>query len=63
MYAFIMIVLAVTVAILLASGLSMFIMFKLMNNQKVIEWYFNWFTNYVAKFENLAEDMLEKDEA
>ena len=57
---FIMLTISFTVALLLASGLSVFIMFKLMSNEKVIKWYLKWFFNYMKKFENLGEEFEEE---
>ena len=57
---FIMLTISFTVALLLASGLSMVIMFKLLSNEKVIKWYLKWFFNYMKKFENLGEEFEEE---
>lgn len=60
MMEFIIMTISLTVALLLASGLSMVIVFKLMNNPKVVKWYFNWFMNYMKKFENLVDQVEEE---
>lgn len=61
---FVMLTICITVSLLLASGLSMFIMFKLMTNQKFMTWYMNWFVKYANDLEDIALDLeFGKDES
>jgi hypothetical protein len=55
-----MLAISIAVGILLASALSIVIMFKLLNNEKVVKWYVKWFLNYMKKFEDLGEELEEE---
>ena len=61
MMEFVLLVMAITVSILLASALSMVIMFKLLASEKVLNWYMKWFIKYMKKFEDLDYEALEEE--
>ncbi len=61
MMEFVLLVIAITVSILLASALSMVIMFKLLASEKVLNWYMKWFIKYMKKFEDLDYEALEEE--
>lgn len=61
MMEFVLLVMAITVSILLASALSMVIMFKLLASEKVLNWYMKWFIKYMKKFENFDYEALEEE--
>ena len=61
MMEFVLLVMAITVSILLASALSMVIMFKLLASEKVLNWYMKWFMKYMKKFENFDYEALEEE--
>lgn len=62
MMEFVLLVIAITVSILLASALSMVIMFKLLNSEKVLKWYMTWIIKYIKKFEDLDYELDEEEE-
>lgn len=57
-----LLVFCITLAILLASAISMFIMFKLMSSKKVMEAYMKWFIKTMKKYEDLDYDFDEEEE-
>ena len=61
MMEFVLLVLAITVSLLLASALSTVIVFKLMGSEKVMKWYMNWVMKYIKKFEDLDYEAMEEE--
>lgn len=61
MMEFIILTLSIMAGTLLASAVSLVIMFKLLNSKKVIEWYMKWFVKYMKTFEDLDYDALEEE--
>ena len=57
---FIIMTISFTVALLLASTVSMVVMFKLLNSEKVVKWYFKWFMKYMKNMENLVDEIEEE---
>jgi ABC-type arginine/histidine transport system permease subunit len=61
MMEFVLLGLTIIVSILLASALSMVIMFSLLSNEKIIKWYMKWFVKYMKKFEDFDYEALEEE--
>ena len=56
---FVLLTLSFTVGSLLASAIAVLVMFKLMTNPKVINWYMKWFMNCMKQFEKIEFDFEE----
>ena len=52
-------VFVVTISILLASMISMVLMFKLMENQKVVKWFVNYYAKSINKMAKAFEEAFE----
>lgn len=61
MMEFVILTISFTVALLVSSGLSMFIMFKLMSSPKFMKRYMNWFMKQMKNYEDLAEELMEEE--
>lgn len=61
MMEFVLLVLAITVSILLASVISTVVIFKLLGNEKVLKWYMKWFAKYMKKFEDFDYEAFEEE--
>ena len=55
---FLLLTLSFMMGSLLAGGVAMFIMFKLMASPKVMKWYLNWIKDIMEKYEKEFEELV-----
>ena len=56
---FVILTLSFTLGALLASAVSVFILFKLMASPKFVKWYLKWFMGIMKKYEEMSDEFEE----